>query len=184
VGDGGFLATPILKTIGPYRPSACTVLLSCLNQLPSTLDLLAVSLVAVSGWITKVQLRDAVRRRLLGLGFQRNGNGYSLPFGLTKDQVREQHRPSRRAQQVADRRFIKDRGFALLRHFADGREIARLHSARTDRNTRWHRGGRALQLATTMWSSYQEFGRRLRFLKRPPERKADRGVRLAIRFSI
>jgi hypothetical protein len=123
----------------------------------------------VSRWITKDQLRDAVRRRLLGLGFQRSGNGYSPPVGLTKDQVRELHKPSRRALLFADRSFIKDRGFALLHHFADGREIApgaiepELIPIRAGTEE-----AELFRLATTMWSVPVSggYGRRLRFLVR------------------
>src|SRR2546426_3456386 len=77
----------------------------------------------VSSWITKHQLRRAVRRRLLSLGFRRTCDGYSLPSQLTKEQVRELHRPSRRALHSTDRGFLRDRSFALLRHFADGEEV-------------------------------------------------------------
>ena len=38
-------------------------------------------------WITKHQLRRAVRRRLLSLGFRRTSDSYSLPSELTNDQV-------------------------------------------------------------------------------------------------
>jgi len=123
----------------------------------------------VSRWITKDQLRDAVRRRLLGLGFQRTGNGYSLPVGLTKDEVRDLHRPSRRALLFADRAFIKDRGPALLQHFADGHEIAPASiqpelipiGPGTEE-------AELFRLATTMWSVPVSggFGRRLRYLVR------------------
>lgn len=123
----------------------------------------------MSRWITKVQLRDAVRRRLIGLGFHRTGNGYSLPIDLTKDQIRDLHRPNRRALLNANRAFIKDRGFALLQHFADGREIAPTAiqpelipiGAGTEE-------AELFRLATTMWSVPVSggFGRRLRFLVR------------------
>ncbi len=133
----------------------------------------------MSRWITKDQLRDAVRRRLLGLGFQRNGNGYSLPVGLTKDQVRELHRPSRRALLCAERAFIKGRSFGLLRHFADGREIApaaiQPELISIDAGTE---EAELFRLATTMWSVPVSggFGRRLRFLVRDRQNEKLIGV--------
>lgn len=123
----------------------------------------------MSSWITKHQLRRAVRRRLLSLGFRRTSDGYSLPSELTKDQVRELHRPSRRALHAADRGFIRDRTFALLRHFADGREInpkgVRPELVEVVPGTE---ESELFRLATLLWSVPVSggFGRRLRFLVR------------------
>ena len=123
----------------------------------------------MSDWISKHQLRRAVRRRLLSLGFRRTSDGYSLPSELTKEQVRELHGPSRRALHLADREFIRDHTFALLRHFADGREInpsaVRPELVAVDPGTE---ESELFRLATLLWSVPVSggFGRRLRFLVR------------------
>jgi hypothetical protein len=121
----------------------------------------------MSGWITSDQLRRAVHRRLVGLGFAKSRNGYSLPSQLTKDQVRDLHRLSRRSRNSADRFFVKDRAFALLRHFADGKEVTPAAvepelvevAPGTDEAD-------LFRLATLLWSVPVSggFGRRLRFL--------------------
>lgn len=121
----------------------------------------------MSGWITNEQLRRAVRRRLRRLGFVRKGGGYSLPAGITKDQIRELHRPNRNALLREGRRFISDRGFALLRHFADGREISPVAvEPELIRVTAGTEEAELFKLATLMWSVpvSEGFGRRLRFL--------------------
>lgn len=120
----------------------------------------------MSGWISKHQLRQAVRRRLLSLGFRRTSDGYSLPPNLTKDQVRDLHRPSRRALHVADRGFIRDRTFALLRQFADGREInPRAVVPELVEVEPGTEESELFRLATLLWSVPVSggFGRRLRF---------------------
>lgn len=118
-------------------------------------------------WITNDRLRHAVLRRLHALGFRRGDKGYSLSSPLTKDKIRELHRPSRIALHSADRTFIRDRAFALLRHFADGQEITPSViepelvevAPGTDEAD-------LFRLATLLWSVPVSggFGRRLRFL--------------------
>ncbi len=123
----------------------------------------------MSSWITKHQLRRAVRRRLISLGFRKTRDGYALPSELTKEQVRDLHRPSRRVLHSSDRGFLRDRSFALLRHFADGREInprgvlpelVEVSPGTEDADL--------YRLATLFWSVPVSggFGRRLRFLVR------------------
>lgn len=121
----------------------------------------------MSGWISKRQLRCAVRRRLQSLGFRRTSDGYSLPSQLTKEQVRDVHRPSRRVLHSTDRDFLRDRSFALLRHFADGREIN--PGAVLPELVEVAPGteeAELFRLATLLWSVPVSggFGRRLRFL--------------------
>ena len=123
----------------------------------------------MSNWITKDRLRRAVRRRLLRLGFHKNRKGYSLPQRLTKDEIRDLHGPSRRVLHSADHAFLMDRGFALLPHFADGREIA---PATIDPElvevSAGSQEAELFRIATLLWSVPVSggFGRRLRFLVR------------------
>src|SRR5438105_2988323 len=127
----------------------------------------ATSSLPVKKWITSHRLRHAVQRRLLSLGFHKDGDGYSLPPYLTKQHIRELHRPSRRALHAADRSFIKEHTFSLLRYFADGHEIAPAAiepelvevAPGTDEAD-------LFRLATVLWSVPVSggFGRRLRFL--------------------
>lgn len=121
----------------------------------------------MKGRVTNEKLRRAVQRRLARLGFSKNGNGYSLPSRLTKDQIRCLHEPSRRVLHSADRGFINDRSFVLLRHFADGREV---NPSAIDPELVEVRAGteesELFRLATLLWSVpvSSGFGRRLRFL--------------------
>jgi len=81
--------------------------------------------------------------------------------------VRELHGPSRRVLHSTDRGFLRDRSFALLRHFADGREVD--PSAVLPELVEVGPGteeAELFRLATLLWSVPVSggFGRRLRFL--------------------
>ena len=121
----------------------------------------------MAGWISRLKLRRAIQRRLRSLGFRRTSEGYGINQGLTKDQLRDLHRPNRRVVVASDSAFLRDRVFSLLRHFADGREIdPRAVEPEIIEVEPGTDESAIFRLATHMWSVPVSagFGRRLRFL--------------------
>lgn len=153
---------PSLVSFVVERPTS----LSWLSQLH---DWSTAKLRFVSAWISRHKLRRAIQRRLLSLGFRRNGVGYALAGAPTKEQVRDLHRPGRRAVLASGSSFLGTRAVALLGNFAEGREIdPKAVAPELVEVAPGTEESELYRLATLLWSVPVSagFGRRLRFLVR------------------
>ena len=114
-------------------------------------------------------LYETIHDHLLGLGFSKNGKGYYVEGGLTKQKIRDLHSAQRNDILKQRQSFVASQGPALIKHFATGRdvnpdaiapEIVEVKSESLD--------SRLFRFASLLWSVpvSQGFGRRLRFLVR------------------
>ena len=114
-------------------------------------------------------LYETIHDHLLGLGFSKNGKGYYVEGGLTKQKIRDLHSAQRNDILKHRQSFVASQGPALIKHFATGRdvnpdaiapEIVEVKSESLD--------SRLFRFASLLWSVpvSQGFGRRLRFLVR------------------
>ena len=116
-----------------------------------------------------LDLYETIHDHLLGLGFSKNGKGYYVEGGLTKQKIRDLHSAQRNDILKQRQSFVASQGPALIKHFATGRdvnpdaidpEIIEVKSESLD--------SRLFRFASLLWSVpvSQGFGRRLRFLVR------------------
>ena len=116
-----------------------------------------------------VHLSETINDHLVGLGFSRNGKGYYVEGGLTKQKIRELHSAQRKDILKQRQSFVAAQGPALIKHFAAGRAvnptaidpvIVEVKPESLD--------SRLFRYASLLWSVpvSQGFGRRLRFLVR------------------
>jgi len=116
-----------------------------------------------------LHLYDTIHNHLVGLGFSKNGKGYYVEGGLTKQKIRDLHSAQRNDILKQRQSFVSSQGPALIKHFATGRdvnpdaidpEIVEVKSESLD--------SRLFRFASLLWSVpvSQGFGRRLRFLVR------------------
>ena len=114
-------------------------------------------------------LNEVIHNHLTGLGFTKNGKGYFVEGGLTKQKIRDLHSVQRRDVLNQRRSFVETQGPALIRHFATGREVnptaidPEIVEVKSD-----SLDSRLFRFACLLWSVpvSQGFGRRLRFLVR------------------
>ena len=118
---------------------------------------------------SRTSLRRAIHRHLLGLGFSKNGDGYSVDGEVTKQKIRDLHSAQRLEILKQNRSFIETHGSELADHFAVGSqidstsidpELVEVRSASLE--------SRLFRFACLLWSIpvSQGFGRRIRFLVR------------------
>ncbi len=116
-----------------------------------------------------VHLYETIDDHLTGLGFSKNGKGYYVEGGLTKQRIRDLHSAQRKDVLKQRQSFVATQGPALIKHFACGwdvdpaaidPEIVEVKPESLD--------SRLFRFATLLWSVpvSQGFGRRLRFLVR------------------
>ena len=116
-----------------------------------------------------VHLHETIHDHLLGLGFSKNGKGYYVEGGLTKQKIRDLHSAQRNDILKQRQSFVASQGPALVKHFAGGQdvnpdaidpEIIEVKSESLE--------SRLFRFASLLWSVpvSQGFGRRLRFLVR------------------
>ena len=116
-----------------------------------------------------VYLYETIHDHLLGLGFSKNGKGYYVEGGLTKQKIRDLHSVQRNDILKQRQSFVASQGPELIKHFATGQdvnpdaidpEIIEVKSESLD--------SRLFRFASLLWSVpvSQGFGRRLRFLIR------------------
>ena len=116
-----------------------------------------------------LHLYETIHNHLTGLGFSKNGKGYYVEGGLTKQKIRDLHSAQRKDILKQRQSFVASQGPALIKHFASGRdvnptaidpEIVEVKSESLD--------SRLFRFACLLWSVpvSQGFGRRLRFLVR------------------
>ena len=116
-----------------------------------------------------VHLYETIHNHLIGLGFSKNGKGYYVEGGLTKQKIRDLHSAQRNDILKQRQSFVASQGPALIKHFAVGLdvnpdaidpEIVEVKSKSLD--------SRLFRFACLLWSVpvSQGFGRRLRFLVR------------------
>ena len=112
---------------------------------------------------------ETIHSHLTGLGFSKNGKGYYVEGGLTKQKIRDLHSEQRNDILRQRQSFVAAQGPALVKHFAAGRavnptaidpEIVEVKPESLD--------SRLFRFASLLWSVpvSQGFGRRLRFLVR------------------
>ena len=114
-------------------------------------------------------LCDAVHGHLTGLGFSKNGKGYFVEGGLTKQRIRDLHSAHRQGVLEQRQSFIESHGSLLIQHFASGKEVnpaaiaPELIEVKPD-----SLDSRLFRFACLLWSVpvSQGFGRRIRFLVR------------------
>ena len=112
---------------------------------------------------------EVIHEHLAGLGFSKNGKGYFVEGGLTKQKIRDLHSVQRKDILRQRRSFVETQGAALIKHFATGREInpadisPEIVEVKSDSFD-----SRLFRFASLLWSVpvSQGFGRRLRFLVR------------------
>ena len=116
-----------------------------------------------------LHLFETIHDHLTGLGFSKNGKGYYVEGGLTKQKIRDLHSAQRNDILKHRQSFVATQGPALIKHFAAGRdvnptaidpEIVEVKPESLD--------SRLFRFASLLWSVpvSQGFGRRLRFLVR------------------
>ena len=116
-----------------------------------------------------LHLYETIHDHLTGLGFSKNGKGYHVEGGLTKQKIRDVHSAQRNDILKHRQSFVATQGPALIKHFAAGRdvnptaidpEIVEVKPESLD--------SRLFRFASLLWSVpvSQGFGRRLRFLVR------------------
>ena len=116
-----------------------------------------------------VHLYETIHNHLTGLGFSKNGKGYYVEGGLTKQKIRDLHSVQRNDILKQRQSFVASQGPALIKHFAAGLdvkpdtidpEIVEVKSESLD--------SRLFRFASLLWSVpvSQGFGRRLRFIVR------------------
>ena len=116
-----------------------------------------------------LHLYETIHDHLTGLGFSKNGKGYYVEGGLTKQKIRDLHSVQRDDILKQRQPFVATQAPALIKHFAAGRdinptaidpEIVEVKSESID--------SRLFRFASLLWSVpvSQGFGRRLRFLVR------------------
>lgn len=116
-----------------------------------------------------VHLYETIHDHLTGLGFSKNGKGYYVEGGLTKQRIRDLHSAQRKDVLKQRQSFVAAQGPALIKHFASGwdvdpaaidPQIVEVKPESLD--------SRLFRFATLLWSVpvSQGFGRRLRFLVR------------------
>ena len=116
-----------------------------------------------------LHLYETIHDHLTGLGFSKNGKGYYVEGGLTKQKIRDLHSAQRNDILKRRQSFVATQGPALIKHFAAGRdvnptaidpEIVEVKPESLD--------SRLFRFASLLWSVpvSQGFGRRLRFLVR------------------
>lgn len=112
-------------------------------------------------------LKRKIRKHLRGLGFKKTKDGFLYVADGSKDSIRLLHSSQRNDRLEANRRFISERAFGLLRHFASGEDInpARI-SPTIERISSGTWQSDLFRLASLTWSVpvSQGFGRRLRYL--------------------
>ena len=68
-------------------------------------------------------LFEAIHKHLTDLGFSKNGKGYFVEGGLTKQKIRDLHSAQRKDVLKQRQSFVETQGPALVKHFATGREV-------------------------------------------------------------
>jgi hypothetical protein len=117
--------------------------------------------------VSKTQLRRAVAKQLRLCGFKRNGHGYTVDEGISKDSIRALHLPLKNERLSTDCRFLNEKIPHLKRYFAAGTDVipdrikpllVEVHSDTPEADL--------FRLATKFWSVpvSQGFGRRMRYL--------------------
>ena len=114
-------------------------------------------------------LSEVIHNHLTALGFSKNGKGYFVEGGFTKQKIRDLHSVQRKDILKQRQSFVETQGPALIKHFANGcevnpaaidPEIVEVKSDSLD--------SKLFRFASLLWSVpvSQGFGRRLRFLVR------------------
>ena len=114
-------------------------------------------------------LYEVIHKHLTDLGFSKNGKGYFVEGGLTKQKIRDLHSVQRKDVLKQRQSFVESQGPALIKHFATGREVnptaidPEIVEVKSD-----SLDSRLFRFACLLWSVpvSQGFGRRLRFLVR------------------